>query len=251
MSESDYLNKLEEELNNEASKKSEKVRYRQHIYSEDNDKNEVFIWDGNNSEAGRQEAGVMLYNHLKKLDNKCMKYILICHSHGGSVAKHCLEESKRKFGNFTDSEYKEKIKNDNVLLKGFTKLLTYGTPFMHYQIDFLRYYLTTFMALFSIVFLCLFFKSFAWLFFPNTSVLYRHIFFILSIFFIMSFFKKRIVRTILDIKKIVNKKREKNKVRYNYKQVGFRINKTFKSIYYFHFKLINFVYSFINLFNLF
>lgn len=76
------------------------MTYRQHQFSKDEEKNEVFVWSGNNSEAERQEAGVKLYKHLKKLDNRGIKYILVCHSHGGSVAKHCFEESHRKHTSF-------------------------------------------------------------------------------------------------------------------------------------------------------
>lgn len=44
-----------------------------------------FHWDGTNSEKSREDSGLLLYKQMKLLENVEEPYILIGHSHGGSV----------------------------------------------------------------------------------------------------------------------------------------------------------------------
>ena len=49
-----------------------------------------FVWDGANTEAARRSAGADLLKKLVEFDTAGRRYILIGHSHGGSVISNAL-----------------------------------------------------------------------------------------------------------------------------------------------------------------
>lgn len=73
-----------------------------------------FVWSGNNSEKERREAGTRLLALLRDLDAKGEKYVVVAHSHGGSVISRALVESVAK----------------GKKLHGLQKWITIGTPFV-------------------------------------------------------------------------------------------------------------------------
>lgn len=77
---------------------------------------EPFHWsDGPNSEFARRKFGLKLFDRLEGLERKNESYILLAHSHGGSVIHHALIASIRKGRE----------------LNNLKKYITVGTPFLH------------------------------------------------------------------------------------------------------------------------
>lgn len=72
------------------------------------------IWDGQNSETSRREAGVELYKAMASLEEAGEPYSVIGHSHGGSVISAALMEAARR---------KRPLEN-------LASWLTIGTPFI-------------------------------------------------------------------------------------------------------------------------
>jgi hypothetical protein len=73
-----------------------------------------FKWSGDNSERGRRKAGRDLLAEIMKLEQAGEPYVLIGHSHGGSVIAKALLEAARK----------------NVPLTNMRRWMTVGTPFV-------------------------------------------------------------------------------------------------------------------------
>lgn len=68
-----------------------------------------FQWSGNLSEAARKKAGRYLAEQIKELtkDDDDVEVIMVCHSHGGSIARHTAEQlvpdDRIKFHMITDA----------------------------------------------------------------------------------------------------------------------------------------------------
>jgi hypothetical protein len=73
-----------------------------------------FVWDGINSENSRRRAGSRLLSVLKRLEAEKERYVVVGHSHGGSVIANALAEAAS-----TTAE-----------LPQFGRWITVGTPFL-------------------------------------------------------------------------------------------------------------------------
>ena len=73
-----------------------------------------FVWDGANSENSRRRAGSRLLSVMEQLEAENERYVLIGHSHGGSVIANALVEAASK----------------TTELPHFGRWITVGTPFL-------------------------------------------------------------------------------------------------------------------------
>lgn len=73
------------------------------------------VWDGKNSEASRRRAGTALLGMTRQLETRGRSYLLIGHSHGGSVIAHALVEGTKRSAD----------------LAHLSRWITVGTPFIH------------------------------------------------------------------------------------------------------------------------
>lgn len=73
------------------------------------------VWDGTNSEASRRKAGRDLLGMTRELETQDRSYLLIGHSHGGSVIAHTLVEGTTRPAG----------------LPHLSRWITVGTPFIH------------------------------------------------------------------------------------------------------------------------
>jgi hypothetical protein len=83
--------------------------------SDDPLKYEQVIWDGKNSENARREAGRRLFARLLVLERRGEPYVVIGHSHGGSVISFALQLAARR----------------GETLPAMRTWITVGTPFVH------------------------------------------------------------------------------------------------------------------------
>jgi hypothetical protein len=75
---------------------------------------EPFVWSGFNSETDRRAAGLKLLDQLKVLEARNEPYVVVGHSHGGSVIEVALMESQRQ----------------RLSLDHMKRWVTVGTPFV-------------------------------------------------------------------------------------------------------------------------
>ncbi len=73
-----------------------------------------FIWDGLNSEKSRRSAASELLSLLQKLESDKQQYVIVGHSHGGSVSALALMEAAYR----------------KLSLPGLMRWITVGTPFI-------------------------------------------------------------------------------------------------------------------------
>jgi hypothetical protein len=78
---------------------------------------EPFVWDGANSEVSRRKSGEALYERLKQSETAEQSYVVVGHSHGGSVAAHALLDAAAHRNS----------------LSLFRKWITVGTPFISFS----------------------------------------------------------------------------------------------------------------------
>ncbi|MGI9424791.1 MAG: hypothetical protein ACR2PA_16465, partial [Hyphomicrobiaceae bacterium] len=73
-----------------------------------------FVWDGQNSERSRRNAGTRLLDELDELEGKNETYCIVGHSHGGSVIASALLQAADR----------------GTELNGLRRWITIGTPFV-------------------------------------------------------------------------------------------------------------------------
>jgi hypothetical protein len=76
------------------------------------------VWDGKNSEASRRRAGTALLGMTREPERLGRSYLLIGHSHGGSVIAHALVEATMSSASLTH----------------LSRWMTVGTPFIHTEL---------------------------------------------------------------------------------------------------------------------
>ena len=108
-----------------------------------------FVWAGDNSETVRRQAGSRLLRELGELEDQGETYVVVGHSHGGSVISAALLEAAAR----------------NIKLEGMKRWITIGTPFVELRRErflFLRLPLllkAMFVASLMLLFMYLFYVS--------------------------------------------------------------------------------------------